>query len=57
LQILRLAAEGDSAPQIAIQLVLAPSTVKTHLHNIYNQLGVSDRSAAVAHVLRTGRIQ
>ncbi len=56
LEVLRLAAEGNSGPQIAELLVLAPSTIKTHFENIYEKLGVSDRPAAVAYALRTGLI-
>jgi PAS domain S-box-containing protein len=56
-EVLSLAAEGLSGPQIAERLVVSPSTVKTHFENIYEKLGVSDRPAAVAHGLRTGLIQ
>ena len=56
LQILRLAADGLSAPQIAGELVIERSTVKTHFDNIYAKLGKSDRAAAVAHALRRGLI-
>jgi PAS domain S-box-containing protein len=55
-EVMRLAADGRSGPQIAEHLVVAPSTVKTHFQNIYEKLGVSDRAAAVALVLRTGVI-
>jgi len=55
-EILWLAAEGNSGPQIAERLFLAPSTVKTHFENIYEKLGVSDRAAAVAQAIRTGVI-
>jgi DNA-binding NarL/FixJ family response regulator len=56
LEVLRLAAEGVSGPQIANRLVIAPSTVKTHFDHIYDKLGVDDRTAAVAHALRVGLI-
>lgn len=56
LDVLRLAAEGNSGPQIAERLFVSPSTVKTHLDNAYEKLGVSDRAAAVAHAIRTGLI-
>jgi PAS domain S-box-containing protein len=56
LDVLRLAAEGNSGPEIAEQLVLSPATVKSHFENIYEKLGVSDRAAAVAHALRVGVI-
>jgi DNA-binding CsgD family transcriptional regulator len=56
LEVLRLAAMGNSAPEMADRLVIAESTIKTHLANIYAKLGVSDRSAAVAKAIRTGLI-
>ena len=52
----RLAAAGNTGPQIAGELFVALATVKTHLQNIYEKLGVSDRAAAVALALRTGLI-
>jgi PAS domain S-box-containing protein len=57
LEVLRLAAEGNSGPQIARKLFISPATVKTHFENIYEKLGVSDRAAAVAQALRTGLIR
>ena len=51
-EILRLTADGCSAPQIAEQLYLSPTTVRTHLQHLYDKLGVSDRAAAVAEAMR-----
>jgi two-component system, NarL family, nitrate/nitrite response regulator NarL len=51
-EILRLTADGRSAPQIAEQLYLSPTTVRTHLQHLYEKLGVSDRAAAVAEAMR-----
>lgn len=56
-EILSLAAEGRSGPEIARILFLSPNTIKTHLANIYEKLGVSDRAAAVAKALREGVLQ
>jgi two-component system nitrate/nitrite response regulator NarL len=56
LSVLRLIAHGDSAAEVAEQLNLAPSTVKTHLTRIYDKLGVSERAAAVAQAMRHGII-
>ena len=56
-EILTLAAEGRSAPEIARHLFLSPATIKTHLSNIYDKLGVNDRAAAVAKALREGVLQ
>ncbi|MDX6691349.1 MAG: two-component system, NtrC family, sensor kinase [Solirubrobacteraceae bacterium] len=57
IEVLRLAADGYSAPGIAEQLVISPYTVRTHLENLYEKLGVGDRAAAVAQALRKGLIQ
>lgn len=56
-EVLALTAEGRSAPEIATRLVLAPTTVKTHLQNLYDKLGVSDRAAAVAEAMRRGLLE
>ena len=55
-EMLQLAADGLSGPQIAARLVLSPGTVKTHFQNIYGKWGVSDRAGAVARALRQGLI-
>jgi PAS domain S-box-containing protein len=57
LQVLRLAAEGNTGPEIAEKLVLSALTVKTHFSNIYAKLGVSDRAAAVAQAFRLGLVR
>jgi LuxR family maltose regulon positive regulatory protein len=48
LEVLRLLAEGLSNREIAAKLVVAPSTVKQHLKNIYGKLDVHSRTQAVA---------
>jgi two-component system nitrate/nitrite response regulator NarL len=53
-EVLKLIADGRSAPEIAGALSLAPATVKSHLHTLYTKLGVSDRAAAVAVAMRRG---
>jgi DNA-binding CsgD family transcriptional regulator len=55
-EVLQLAAEGLSGPNIAQRLFVSPGTVKTHFQNIYDKLGVRDRAAAVARGLRIGFI-
>ena len=57
LEVLRLAAQGQTAPQIAAELFLSPATVTTHLKNVYAKYGVSDRASAVAKALREGLIE
>lgn len=56
-EVLRLISEGSSAPEIARQLHVSPSTVKTHLQSLYEKLGVSDRAAAVAAAMRAGLLE
>jgi two-component system, NarL family, nitrate/nitrite response regulator NarL len=53
-EVLRLVADGLSAPQIAERLVLSNHTVKTHMRNLYEKLGVTDRAEAVAVGMRRG---
>ena len=56
-QILRLIAKGKSLPEIAAELFLGVTTVKTHVQHLYEKLGVSDRAAAVAEAMRRGLIE
>lgn len=56
-EVLRMIAEGLSAPQIGKQIHLSPTTVKSHLHTLYEKLGVSDRAAAVAEGMRRGLLE
>jgi two-component system, NarL family, nitrate/nitrite response regulator NarL len=56
-EILKLIAEGMSAPRIGARLHLSPATVKTHLQHIYEKLGVSERAAAVAAAMRRGLLE
>jgi putative nucleotidyltransferase with HDIG domain len=45
--ILRLLAQGKVYKVIGVELGVAPSTVRTHLHNMYAKLAVNDRAQAV----------
>ena len=56
-EILVRMSQGMSAPAIAGELYLSTTTVKTHQHNLYEKLGVSDRAAAVAEAMRRGLIR
>ncbi|MCW2524354.1 MAG: DNA-binding response regulator [Frankiales bacterium] len=56
-QVLRGFAEGLSIPQLAAQLFIGASTVKTHTQRLYEKLGVSDRAAAVAEGMRRGLLE
>ena len=57
MEVLRGFAKGLSIPQLAAELYLAPSTVKTHTQRLYEKLGVSDRAAAVAAAMRLGLLE
>lgn len=48
LEVLRLLSEGLTNADIATELTIAHSTVKTHVNRIYSKLGVSTRTQAVA---------
>ena len=48
IQVLRLIAQGASTQKIAQQLVIATSTVKSHLKAIYSKLHVHSRTQAIA---------
>jgi two-component system nitrate/nitrite response regulator NarL len=56
-EILKLIAAGRSLPDIAAELYLGVTTVKTHVQHVYEKLGVSDRAAAVAEAMRRGLIE
>ena len=47
LEVLKQLAEGKVYKQIALELDLSTSTVRTHLHNTYGKLGAVDRAQAV----------
>jgi two-component system nitrate/nitrite response regulator NarL len=55
--VLKLVAEGRSAPEIGKRIHLSPATVKSHLQAIYEKLGVSERAAAVAEAMRRGLLE
>ena len=48
---------GLSIPDLAAELYLGASTVKTHTQRLYEKLGVSDRAAAVAEGMRQGLLE
>ena len=56
-QVLTGFARGQSIPQVAAELYIGASTVKTHTQRLYEKLGVSDRAAAVAEAMRRGLLE
>jgi DNA-binding NarL/FixJ family response regulator len=57
LDVLRLLAKGSANKQIGVQLHISESTVKTHVANIFQKLGVTDRTEAVTVALTRGLIK
>ena len=57
LEILELIVSGCSNAEIADQSYITVGTVKTHVRNILNKLGVDDRTKAAVRALRAGLVQ
>jgi DNA-binding NarL/FixJ family response regulator len=55
-EVLKRLAEGKVYKQIASELELSTSTVRTHLHNTYAKLGAVDRAQAVLIATERGWI-
>lgn len=53
-EILDLMVDGKTNQQIADALLIAESTVKFHINNIFAKLGVADRTQAVVVALKSG---
>jgi DNA-binding NarL/FixJ family response regulator len=56
LEILELIVEGCSNAEIAERSYITVGTVKTHVRNILNKLGVDDRTKAAVRALRAGLV-
>jgi len=54
LEVLTAVARGDRNKEIAYQLGITERTVKAHLTNVYNKLGVDSRAAAVSVGIQRG---
>lgn len=54
LELLELVGEGFSNRALSEKLSISTNTVKYHLKNIFQKLGVQNRAEAVAHAIRTG---
>ena len=57
IEILGLVARGKSNKEIAKELWIGETTVKTHLLHVFAKLGVTDRTAAVTAALKRGIIR
>ena len=56
IRILTLVAEGMDNSAIAERLCLSRNTIKSHVHNIFTKLGVSDRTQAAVWAMRHGLV-
>ncbi|WP_040695789.1 response regulator [Nocardia vinacea] len=56
IEVLRLVADGSSNREIAKELFLSETTVKSHLVHIYAKLGVRSRTSAVARAREQGTL-
>ena len=56
-QVLQLIAKSAVNKEIATELLIGESTVKTHIIHIFNKLGVKGRTEAVAEAARRGIIR
>ena len=57
LEVLQLMAKSSVNKEIATELLIGESTVKTHIVHIFNKLGVKGRTEAVAEAARKGIIR
>jgi two-component system, NarL family, response regulator NreC len=55
-EVLQLAAEGKTNPQIAARLHISPRTVENHRARLMHKLGLQNQSDLVRHALRHGLI-
>jgi DNA-binding NarL/FixJ family response regulator len=55
-EVLRLLAEGKSNRGIAAELYISETTVKTHVSNIFQKLGVPSRTQAALYAIRIGLV-
>lgn len=56
-EILQLLARGESNKSIAQKLFISEKTVKNHLSNIFQKIGVSDRTQAVLYAIKNKLVQ
>ncbi len=53
-EVLRLIATGKTNRQIGDELIIAEGTVRRHINNIYEKIGVANRAEATRYVLTQG---
>lgn len=57
IEVLKLIAKGASNKEIAAQLNISNSTVKTHIASIFQKLNTNDRTEAVTEAMKKGIIR
>ena len=56
-EILKLLASGMANKQIAYRLKISEKTVRNHVSNTYEKLGINDRAQAVLYAVRKGLVE
>jgi DNA-binding NarL/FixJ family response regulator len=56
-EILKMLANGMANKQIAYRLKISEKTVRNHVSNMYEKLGIYDRSQAVLYAVRKGLVE
>lgn len=56
-EILKLLATGMANKQIAFRLSISEKTVRNHVSNMYEKLGIYDRAQAVLYAVRKGLVE
>jgi DNA-binding NarL/FixJ family response regulator len=56
-EILTLLANGMGNKQIAYGLKISEKTVRNHVSNMYQKLGIYDRTQAVLYAVRKGLVE
>jgi len=57
IEILKLLASGMANKQIAFRLKISEKTVRNHVSNMYEKLGIYDRSQAVLYAVKKGLVE
>ena len=57
IEVLQVMSTGAANKEIASQLQIGQSTVKTHIVRIFNKLGINGRTEAVSEGLKKGIIE
>ncbi len=56
-RVLKMIADGQSNKEIAFDLNVSENTIKTHVKNVFEKLGVSDRTSAATLAIKRGLVR